>query len=155
MATHSVFPQKHAKDPKPLLLGFYFPLPAKHTCIPPKRGNAFFAFVPRKSNPIIGKKFLWSQKRELKSFMLPRKCSHVVGALSKKASKIVLLAPISETIVSFYNQIGGLEFLHITPTRTRQHQHAYGIPTRLMDKRGWVLGSFPTRGVFSFEFFYG
>ena len=41
--------------------------------------------------------------------MLPRKCSRA-GASSKKGFWFVLLAPISETIVSFYYQIQGLEF---------------------------------------------
>ena len=41
--------------------------------------------------------------------MLPRKCSRA-GASSKKGFWFVLLAPISETMVSFYYQIQGLEF---------------------------------------------
>ena len=84
-------PRKETKDER-------IPWSCFPTNIPPKRGNTVFAHVPRKSNPIIGKKSPCSEKEELNSFMLPRKISHVAGASWKKNSGFVLLAPISETI---------------------------------------------------------
>ena len=117
-------PRKETKDER-------IPWSCFPTNIPPKRGNTVFVHVPRKSNPIIGKKSPCSQKEELNSFMLPRKSSHVAGASwRKKILGSFYWLPFLRQYSLVLQSNRGLEFpAHNPPSpRTRQHQHSFGIP---------------------------